>query len=186
MDFKKYNINSMKEFFDFCSTKIEYGWIGEDERRHYGINYGGQNCLQSPEKLMKTKLGICWDVTELCREYFNVNNFKNKTYFIFYDDGQDYPSHSILVYYEDDSVYWFEPMFTDKRYYFNGIHKYNTIEELLNDLKKRFIENALIKKFIPEDYKQNRIYIYKFDKPEYGIKAKEYYDSCCSGERIIL
>lgn len=186
MDFTKYDINTIEDFFEFCNTKIEYGWIDENAQRHYGINYGGQNCLQSPVRLMESKLGICWDVTELCREYFTVNNYKNETYFIYYDDEQDYPSHSILVFYEYNNVYWFEPMFTDERYYFSGIHKYNTIEELLQNLKRRFVENALIKKFIPEDYNKNRIYMYKFDKPEYGIKAKEYYDNCCSGDKIIL
>ena len=186
MEFIKYNINNIDEFFEFCNSKIEYGWIDENGQRHYGTNYGGKNCLQSPEKLLDTKLGICWDVTELSREYFTVNGYKNETYFIYYDDGQDYPSHSILVFYKDDGVYWFEPMFKDKIYYYSGIHRYKNTQELLQDFKKRFIENALIKKFIPEDYDINRIYIYKFNKPDYGIQAKEYYDSCCSGEKIII
>ena len=135
---------------------------------------------------MDTKLGICWDVTELSREYFTVNGYKNETYFIYYDDGQDDPSHSILVFYKDDGVYWFEPMLKDKIYYYSGIHKYNNTQELLQDLKKRFIENALIKKFIPKDYDINRIYMYKFNKLHYRIQAKEYYDNCCSGEKIVI
>lgn len=182
MDFTKYNINTIDEFFNFCNTKIEYGWIDDNGHKYYGINYGGKNCLQSPQMLMETKLGICWDVTELCREYFSLNNYENETYFIYYDDQKDYPSHSILVFYKDNNIYWFEPRFTS----FSGIHKYNSVEELLGELKNRFIQNSVNKKLIPKDYNKNQIYIYKFDKPKYGIKAKEYYDSCCSGKRIII
>ena len=183
MDLKKCSID---EFFEFCNKEIEYGWIDEKEQRHYGVNYGGENCLQNPETLMKTKLGICWDVTELSREYFTANDYKNETYFIYYDDGQDFPSHSILIFYKDNKVYWFEPMLKNNYYNYSGIHKYENIEVLLKDFKKIFIENALINKYIPEHYEKNKIYMFKFNKPRFGIKAIEYYNSCCSGEKVKL
>ena len=53
MDFKKYNINNIDEFFKFCNSEIEYGWIDEKGQRYYGIKAKGyyDNC-RSGERII--------------------------------------------------------------------------------------------------------------------------------------
>ena len=74
---KKYNISTIKEFFEYCQKNFNYGWVDQDGERHEGVNDGKTYFLQSPEELMESKLGICWDRTELYRDYFkNMTKLK--------------------------------------------------------------------------------------------------------------
>lgn len=80
----------LNKFFKYCQNEFEYGWIDQDGNKHEGVNDGKTYCLQSPEELMKNKLGICWDRTELYRDYFkNMTDLKYETYYLLYDDEDD-------------------------------------------------------------------------------------------------
>ncbi len=57
--------------------------------------------------------------------------------------------------------------------YYNGIHEYNNINDLLNDFKNIQIRNAIINKMIPKNYNDDKILIYKYDKPKYHINGYE-------------
>ena len=48
-----------------------------------------------------------FDDLELERKLFEESNIKNETYFIYIDDKNYLPSHTFLVYYVDNKVYWF-------------------------------------------------------------------------------
>lgn len=171
---KRYNINTIESFFKFCQKEFEYGWIDQDGKRCKGINDGKTYSLQSPNELINTKLGICWDMTELYRDYFeHMTNLKYETYYLFYDDGKGCPSHTILVFYKDNKVYWFEPMFQSKNCYYSGIHEYKNINELLKDFKKTWLKFALINEIVSKNYEENNILIYKYDKPKYHINGYE-------------
>lgn len=103
-----------------------------------------------------------------------------ETYYLFYDDNEGCPSYSILFFYNNDKVYWFEPMFNDKKCFYNGIHEYNTITELLEDFKTIFIKYSIINKLIPIDYNSSNIQIYKYAKPSehiIGYQMREYINS---------
>ena len=165
-------MKSIQEFFKYCQTEFEYGWIDQNGVRHEGVNDGKTYCLQSPEELRKNKIGICWDRTELYREFFQTKTtLKYEPYYLLYDDGKGCPSHTILVYYQNDKVYWFEPMFQTKECYYSGIHEYKNISDLLVDFKKVWIKDAVIFKIIPENYCDSNISIYKYDKPKYHING---------------
>lgn len=166
--------NTLEDFFKYCQTEFDYGWIDQDGKRHEGVNDGKIYYLQSPEELKKSKLGICWDRTELYRDYFkNKTDLKFETYYLLYDDGKGCPSHTILVFYKNDKVYWFEPMFQNKECYSSGIHEYDDINVLLDDFKNKWIKNALINKMIPENYCVANISIYKYNTPKYHINGFE-------------
>lgn len=170
----KYSMNTIEEFFDYCQKEFTYGWISQDNKRHNGQNDGRIYMLQSPEELMDSKLGICWDRTELYRDYFrHMTDFKYETYYLFYDDGKGCPSHTILVYYDNNKVYWFEPMFQDSENDYSGIHVYKHIYDLLTDFKDKWIKWAILEKRIPENYKEENIFIYQYDKPNYHINGYE-------------
>ena len=69
---------------------------------------------------------------------YNTNNsIKNKTYFIYADNHDTLPSHTFLVFYKNNKVYWFEHSWYDMK----GIHEYNNIKALLNDVKNKFIDS---------------------------------------------
>ena len=171
---KKYNFDSIESFFKYCQNEFKYGWIDQDGNRHIGVNDGKTYRLQSPDELVKSKLGICWDRTELYRDYFDsMTDLKFETYYLLYDDGKGCPSHTILVYYKDDKVYWFEPMFQNCDCYYSGIHEYKNIDELLIDFKNVWIKDAILNKFILRKYRESSISIYKYVKPKYHINGFE-------------
>ncbi|MCM1053235.1 MAG: hypothetical protein NC483_04610 [Ruminococcus sp.] len=178
MDYKKYfadhKINTIESFFKYMQNNFSYGWIDKNGKNHEGFNDATLYSLQSPKELLNSHIGICWDMTELARCFFkNMTTLKYETYYLFYDDNEGCPSHSILVFYNDDEVYWFEPMFNDNLCFYSGIHKYNNILELLTDFKRVFIKNAISKKFIKENYDNNKFYIYKYNQPKYHINGHE-------------
>ena len=156
------NLNKKRDletFYKYCKNEIKYGWMDQNVGRHTGINDGKTYSLQSPEELMTSKLGICWDRTELYRDYFDKNtDLKYETYYLFYEDYKGCPSHSILVYYKNNKVYWFEPEFLNNEYDYSGIHEYNTLNELLVDFKKKWLNLAIINEWIPKNIKK-RIYL---------------------------
>lgn len=169
---KEKNINSIEDFFIYCKNEFEYGWIDKEGKRHKEFINGKIYSLQTPEELIKSKLGICWDMTELYRDYFkNMTNLKFETYYLLYDDGKGCPCHTILVYYKNHKVYWFEPMFPCKEQC--GINEYNSIDVLINDFKNIWIKDAIENKLIPKNYSTENILIYKYDTLRYHINGYE-------------
>ncbi len=171
--FKKIGLTTIDKFFVYLQ-KFQYGWIDQMGNKHYGVNDADMYSLQAPWELLENHLGNCWDWTELSRYWFSLmTNFKIETYYIFYEDDKGCPSHSILVFYNNDKVYWFEPMFNDDNCYYSGIHEYNNITELLKDFKNNFIKYSLFNKMVQSNYDINKFYIYKYTKPKYHINGHE-------------
>lgn len=113
-------------------------------------------------------------MTELYRCWFStMTNLKFETYYVFYEDKKGCPSHSILVFYKYTHVYWFEPMFADKDFYYRGIHEYNNINELLKNFKLIFLNYLLFTKTIEKEHNMKNIYIYKYNKPKFHINGFE-------------
>lgn len=76
------------------------------------------------------------------------------------------PSHTFLIYQENNNYYWFEHSWNK----YKGIHKYKTKEELLLDVKNKFInENNYVSK-------SANFYIYGYKKPHYHIKCMDFYN----------
>lgn len=191
MNYKKLfienNIISIADFFDYIRNNFKYGWIDKNGKKHYGINDAKTYRLQYPYELLKNKLGICWDMTELYRCFFkNMTSFKYETYYLFYDDNEGCPSHSILVYYDNNKVYWFEPWFNTEDCYYSGIHEYNTITELLKDFKTIFIKSLLSNDSIKMNYNPANFKIYKYQKPKNHINGYEMRNHIDNSEPIIL
>lgn len=170
MIFIENGLTNINNFFTYMQNNFEYGWIDQNGNKHYGINDAQSYSLQSPRELLKSHLGICWDMTELYRCFFeNMTSLKCETYYLFYDDNKGCPSHSILVFYDNDKVYWFEPMFS----FYSGIHEYDSINRLLKDFKKIFVKNAIISRLIPIEYNPSNIQIYKYTQPQKHINGYE-------------
>ena len=64
-----------------------------------------------------------------------------------------------------------------------GIHEYNNIETLLNDVKIKFIDSRKNEIDLSLNYD---IYIYKYEKPKYHIKCDEFYNYIKTQEKINI
>ena len=132
--------------------------------------------LMSPEELLNKKVGVCWDQVELERKLFKEHNIKNETYFIYIDDKKKLPSHTFLVYYMNNKVYWFEHSWFDKK----GIHEYNNLNDLLNDVETKFIKSR--EKEVPKGLD---VQIYRYNKPNYNISCDEFFNYIYTQRKIF-
>lgn len=157
--------------------EIKYGWLDKYNNIHYIIdeNFSKEYKLQSPEEILKNKVGVCWDQVELERYYFEKINYKTTTYFLVYYNDSKCPTHTFLVYKKNDNFYWFEHSWEK----YQGIHKYNSIEELLKDVKNKFIKSELRGSCVEEN-----IIIREYLKPKSGLNLSEFFNHCENGKII--
>ena len=131
-------------------------WDNEFDKFYY---------LQTPEELLISKCGVCWDQVELERKLFSDNNINFKTYFIYIIDNDMLPSHTFLVYNDDKNYYWFEHSWGE----YKGIHKYNSIKNLFDDVIYKF------KNSHKEVGKNSKVFLYEYEKPKYHITCNDFY-----------
>lgn len=108
---------------------IEYGWIDKNNNKHNFVDetYSNNYILQSPNEVIKNKIGVCWDQVELERYYFKGNDWNIKTYFLVYYDGDKCPTHTFLTFEKNNKYYWFEHSWER----FRGIHEYESLKKML-------------------------------------------------------
>lgn len=156
---------------------IEYGWADKNNNKHYIVDetYSSNYILQSPSEVIKNKIGVCWDQVELERYYFRNTDYNIKTYFIVNYDGDKCPTHTFLTFEKNNKYYWFEHSWEK----FREIHEYTSIEELLLDVKDKFIKYEL-----NNDYEPSNVVMYEYDKPKYHILVQEFFNHCDNGKYI--
>ena len=164
--------SKINEIMNIMNT-IEYGF--KDENGKNIINTNPQKWddefykfyyLQTPEELLKSKCGVCWDQVELERKLFYDNNIEVKTYFIYIVDNDMLPSHTFLTYENNNKHYWFEHSWG----IYKGIHEYESELELLLDIKKIFKKEH---NYVSENF---FLYIYEYEKPKEHITCDEFYE----------
>ncbi len=160
-------------------NEILYGWTDKQSNIKYEVDntFSSNYILQSPNQVLESKVGVCWDQVELERYYFNKTNLVHKTFFIVHYDNDKCPTHTFLIYYKNNKVYWFEHSWTK----YIGIHEYNSINELLKDIKQKFITTEL-----NNNYNSNDLVIYEYTKPKYGIGVLEFYKHCETGNQVRI
>ena len=156
---------------------IDYGWVDKDNNKHNHIDnsYAENYKLQSPQELIKSKFGVCWDQVELERYCFKNHICNCKTYSIIYYDEHKCPTHTFLTYEKGNHFYWFEHSW--KKY--KGIHKYDSLKELLKDVQNKFVNDE-----IKTEFNKFNLCIYDYKKPKYGIGCLDFYKHCESGQKI--
>lgn len=163
----------MKDIMNIMET-IEYGFKDKNKQNIIETNiekwyneFYDFYYLQTPDELLESRCGVCWDQVELERHLFEKKQINVKTYFICTYDGDNLPSHTFLTYKEKDKYIWFEHSWGQ----YKGIHKYNTKKELLLDVKSKFIKSHKTNKNSPT-------IIYEYDKPNYHITCDQMYKYC--------
>ena len=159
---------------------IHYGYVDKnkniypDSLKDWNRNFANLYHLQSPEELIKNKYGVCGDQVELERYYLENNKIPCKSYFIIAYDKKQEPTHTFMVI-ENNKYYWMEHSWEP----YLGIHEYSSLEELLLDVKSKFIKS--IEKEKVKDYE---ISIYQYEKPKEHLNAIEFMNHCETGIKI--
>lgn len=173
----------------FLAENIKYGFVSKTGKKYFfgDKNWGRdwyKSCIvQSADKLLETKCGTCWDQVELERKWFFDNNYKFNTYFFWFDIGSEnnHPTHTILAFEENNKFYWFENSF----YGYRGIHEYNTINELINDIKQKHIDYA-IKSGVAKPSDMDVLRCFRFDKPKPNIGVEEYFEHVFNNRNEVI
>lgn len=158
-------IKTPQELLEFMSG-IEYSWMDKKGNFHTDIipEMYETYSLMSPEEVLKHKKGICVDQSEFEREWFTKNNYEHKVMVIQIERQDSKPGHQFLIYKENNKYYWFENAWHNER----GIHEYNSYEELINDIKKRFIfQNDITKEEL------DKLEIFEQPKLPYHLSYEE-------------
>ena len=158
--------------------EIEYGWVDKEGNKRYLVDdtYSDNYRLQSPQQVLKNKIGVCWDQVELERYYFK-NDLNIKTYFLVHYDNDKCPTHTFLTFEKNNKYYWFEHSWAR----FKGIHGYDSMKELLLDVRKKFIVSEL-----NNNYNENNLILREYTKPKFGVSVIEFYKHCESGKIINI
>lgn len=162
------------EIMDLMNN-IQYGWLDKYNNKHNIVDetYSDNYILEYPTEVIKNKVGVCWDQVELERYYFK---YKTKTYFIVHYENEC-PTHTFLIFEKNNKYYWFEHSWK----VFRGIHEYKYLDELLIDIKNKFIKYELNNK-----YDINKLKIFEYKKPKYNINVQDFYSHCENGIEIDL
>lgn len=178
----KSNFDLLKKPSDlmvFMNDNIIYGFVGKSGRKYtYGDKDWQKNWLtdyivQSGDEMLETNRGTCWDQVELERKWFTEHKYEFKTIFSWFevDEPNNYPTHTFLAYKRNGEWFWFEHSFTT----YSGIHKYNTLDELIGDVKNKQLISAINSGVAkPGDERLIKSYIYK--KPRSNLGVVDYID----------
>jgi len=150
--------------------QINYGYINKEGKRYLEVNsseFELEYYLQSPEELLKSKCGVCWDQVELERKLFS--GYDIQTYFIIYYDDGPCPSHTFLTYKQEGKIYWYEHSWQD----YAGVHACNNLDELLIDVAIKHLKHCQINCGIKKINFKN-LCIYNYHQPKYGISCLEF------------
>jgi len=173
------NIKTPAELLTYMQENIEYGFVGKDNNKIYspknsdwgiGDAFPKEYFLQSPEQLLESKYGTCWDQTELERDWFLKNNYEFKTFIAMFDKeiSQKSPAHTFLAYKNKDKWNWFENALDKK----NGIHEFENINDLINEVKEEISNNAANNGATEAEMKKFKLSEYK--TPKYGCSTEEF------------
>lgn len=153
---------SIDDFLLFLNTKIQYGFIDKNNKVYKeselnSVSWIKNYQLQTNERLLQTKIGHCWDFVELERFYFDYHHIRNESYFI--RDSDLTITHTFLIYYQDNNVYYIESAW----YKYEGIRKFNTKKQCLDYVKSLF----------QTDYKNTPI-LRMYSKPKTPLTQNEF------------
>ena len=179
-------IKTPEELLAFMKNNINYGYLGKSKRVYnyidpdFNNNWYKDYILQDKESLLKTLHGICWDQVELEREWFSNNNYEFKTIFemVSLDYNNNYPTHTFLVYKDNNKWNWFENSDDINK----GIHTFNSFDELINYQYETYINRLKEDNITNEEIKQ--IIITEYQKPKAGINVPSYLDWVINSSKI--
>jgi hypothetical protein len=132
-------------------NNFKYGFISSKDGSTVNVEgnadennkkFATEYILQTPDELLESKHGVCWDYAELERIWFKSHwNEDFKVYYIISYETKAQPTHSFLIFEHDKKTYWFEYSW-DK---YRGIHQYDSTNDALNNIKSKFMKYSELK-----------------------------------------
>jgi hypothetical protein len=144
------------------------------------IKYPEMGMVQSPEQVLQSGYGHCWEQTELARCIFNQQNIPNKTYFIDYvhNEQGNTKTHTFLVFKDGEHFCWFEHSWDGHE----GVRCYNSLNELLCDIIKKLKVAAQS----DGDQKCENFRIREYDAPKLPAPHMEVFHHFLKGREITI
>ena len=114
------------------SNNIVYGYRKTDDT--IATEMSDDYFLQTPEQLIQSKAGVCWDQVELEREWFRNHNILCFIIYLEQKDEHMNPSHTFAIFCQNERYYWFENSWGIYR----GIHQYPSLQKAIIDVRTKF------------------------------------------------
>ena len=159
-------IKTPKDLYIFMERNIKYGFVTSYKKTYTHKNTPNVDeyekileehyKLQTPEELLNSKCGLCYDQVEFERKWFKDNNYQIKTYFT------TYHNHAFLIFKDNNKYKLFERTYPNN----NGIFSFDTLNNTIKYYKNIQAKNNNID---PNDI---ILYEYKIDK--YGYDFYEF------------
>ncbi len=151
---------------------IKYGFtdlngnIYEPNKKNYREVFPTEYRLKRNDELLKTNYGVCWDQVELERYMLEKEGIECSSYgIVCYDDNLD-PTHTFIVVNDDKKYYWVDHAWQ----IYSGINEYDTLLELLQDVKEKFI--TMLRE---DNVFSDSIFMYQYDKPRESYDCIGFY-----------
>ena len=156
---------------DEIMSQIQYGWVDSKGQKHTEMQgFSDGYSFQFPEELLESKLGVCWDQTELERKIFAEEGITVTPFFIVYYDEKKCPSHTFVIFEEDGKFVWYEHAWEK----FAGWHEFSSLQEALKTIRDNFIrvENITVKNPL------NLVVYMDYPTPKHKLSCLEFYHHC--------
>ena len=104
------NVNNMNlKEIETLVKKIKYGYIDKSGKEFLGEfrNPDSRYFLQYPQQLLKSNIGLCFDIVELYRNYFHHIGLFCESYFMMYRDNDIIETHAFMIYKRKNNL-WYE------------------------------------------------------------------------------
>ena len=172
------NIKTPAELLNYMSKNITYGFVGKNGKKYYDMfseewnDWYSQCFVQSGEEVLESKIGTCWDQVELERLWFEKNGYTIHTFFMWFEVNKEnsYPTHTFLIYENDNKYYWFENSFEAER----GIHEFDSLDDAIECVKSKQI------KYTKNNFSDSSLddmkslTVYEYSKPANHLGVDDY------------
>lgn len=164
-------MNEVVIFYESIKN-IKYGWHNKKGDVFKTLKEGDfykNYYMQDIKNIKKSGYAICWELCELERKFFRENKFNYKTIFALSREDGKYFCHTFLIFENNDCWYWFEASWNNQK----GIHKFSSINEILEYIKNNFSD------FVgKKDYDKEKVVFFSYKKPYFIRRCNLFYFHC--------
>lgn len=185
--YREQQILQPPDLLAWIGQNILFGWRDRAGFTHPTINDPETYALQTPDEILISRTGICWDVVELMRDWFTkMTDFPIQTYYIFYDDGAGCPSHTVLTFQYKSRICWIEPPYFGAAFLFSGIHSYENETDFTHAFQEYTLRCFQAFRFLPDDYNIKNFHLYAYSKPRAHLNGYEMRNHIETGRPVPL
>lgn len=138
------NLETPEELMDFLDNNMTYGWIDNNNQKYINTlsHVREKYRTSSLEEILDSGLYTCIEDAKLIKLFMDKIGLESKLYcHRAYENEDNFDQtvkmHCFVLFKKDDSWYHFEHSMTPIK----GIHKYNSIEEALDNITSKWDKN---------------------------------------------